>query len=270
MPTPSGAAEHRQHGQVDADERQRDQHADQQKQRAKYLGQHDAQILVEMRPAHQPLLEQAREPTATARRRRRSTIASRPRSRTLISPSCRSGCASSSQRCADFGQHADVVEQQRAPDREAERPLRRGGRRGRRRGCAARRSKAGSARVRRPAAGRSERMPAPASAGTRRGRRSSSASAVSGKISRLRLPAPRRATRDSRSLRQVHAAVDRPGDREAQRDRRELDPAVGRAQRCLDAVEIERRQHGRKFSASRSSQPATAPHAAFSRSQLSR
>src|SRR6185295_17766149 len=56
------AAENRQHGHVDADDRQRHQHGDQQKQRPRYFRRYNAEIPVEMRTAHQPLLEQARSP----------------------------------------------------------------------------------------------------------------------------------------------------------------------------------------------------------------
>ena len=57
-----GTAEYRQHGQIDADKRKRNEDADKNQYRAEQLRQNDAQVAVEMRDSHEALFDQAGDP----------------------------------------------------------------------------------------------------------------------------------------------------------------------------------------------------------------
>src|SRR6266567_7658456 len=114
-------AENRKHRQVDAYEGKRDQDADQDQNGAEDLRQHHPQIVVEVRQPHHALLDQARHPERQYQHDDDDQcVASEVEYADL---GLAYGHACFFERRSDVRQNADVIEQQGAPDREADRAL---------------------------------------------------------------------------------------------------------------------------------------------------
>jgi hypothetical protein len=124
MPTPSGAAENGQQREIEADRPQRDQHTDDEQDRAHELAEHDAEVRVELGRLDQTLFDETGNPQRDDQREHddQHRRADRQKRDTRF-PQRNLDVV---ERVGDLGKQAEEIEQDQRKNRERDSALRRG------------------------------------------------------------------------------------------------------------------------------------------------